>query len=161
MRFTTLAATLASASQATALLAGLSAPATIAPGSRFNLTLIASPRAEPRPEVAVSYGWSANNGFEGALGYNVQSMFLGPSLSDTDNNITILAQAPAREDLIPGRPAGPGPDENMFLNIAFFQLGPGNSYPAISSYNVSVMIGEETSEGVLVGSTTPLLVMYA
>ncbi|CAE7032341.1 hypothetical protein CFE70_004594 [Pyrenophora teres f. teres 0-1] len=160
MRFTTLATTLAAASQATALLSGLAVPAVIAPGSHFNLTLIAEPRAELHPEVAISYGYSPSTGYPGALGDNVKSVFLGPISSNTKHNVTISAKAPSREELIPGRPSGPGTDERMYLNIAFFQLSSNKAYPMIKNFNVSILFGEKTSDN-LVASTIPLNVLYS
>ncbi|KAK1908937.1 hypothetical protein P3342_006818 [Pyrenophora teres f. teres] len=152
MRFTTLATTLAAASQATALLSGLAVPAVIAPGSHFNLTLIAEPRAELHP--------SPSTGYPGALGDNVKSVFLGPISSNTKHNVTISAKAPSREELIPGRPSGPGTDERMYLNIAFFQLSSNKAYPMIKNFNVSILFGEKTSDN-LVASTIPLNVLYS
>ena len=160
MRLTTLTTALATATLATARLSGFAAPATIAPESRFNLTLIAIPRVESTAEVAVSYGYSTNPGFPGTLGYNEQSMVLGPGSSNQPTNHTILAKAPKRANLIPDRPEGPAEGEAMYLNLAIFSLVGVDAYPFIASYNVSVEFGAENSEE-LVGTTTPLLVPYS
>ena len=160
MRLSTLTTALATASLAYASLFGFAVPATIAPDSHFNLTLISIDRVESTTEVAVSYGYSTKPGFPGTLGYNVQSMFLGTGNSNQPTNLTILAKAPKRENLIPDRPEGPAEGEEMYLNLAIFRLVGVGAYPFIASYNVSIAFGAENSDDV-VGTTTRLLVPYS
>ena len=156
MRFTTLAATLATASLASARLVGIAAPSTLTPDTRFNLTLISENFSQAVAEVAVSWGFSTSPGFPGNLGYNVQSVFLGPGSSNTLDNITILAEVPKLEDLVPGSPEGA---DELLLNVAIFSLNGALGFPFVSGFNVTVNIGNET-DGSEVSSYDRLTVLY-
>ncbi|RMZ68448.1 secreted nis1 [Pyrenophora seminiperda CCB06] len=162
MRFTsTTASLLATLPLATSRLIGISAPATISPSTTYNLTLLSENYIQSISDVAFSLGYSTSPSYPGVLGYNVVSHFLGPDLSNQGNkSVVIEVEAPAREDLIPGRPEGPGEGEKLLLNVAVFSLLGALKTPFVANYNVSVGFGEEGGSGEVVSSTEAISITF-
>jgi hypothetical protein len=96
MHFSTIVATLASVSLASARITGFNSPREIKPGDKFDITLITDNATEPVEELSVSWGY-AEAGVEDKnykLGKWISTELLGPAKSNTKDNLTIEAVAP-------------------------------------------------------------------
>lgn len=156
---TTLAATLPSLT--TARLVGLRVPATIAPGATFTATLISenyvsllpplslpplpapSITNHPPPlqiqtvyDVAVAFGTSPAPSHPEWLGTVLASDYLGPALSN-------LAYSP---NFTLTMPATVAQGSEQVVYAALYSLYGASTMPTLSTFNVTAVIGEETSE---------------
>jgi hypothetical protein len=140
MRFSTITASLASAALASARITGIQAPSTIAPNSTFSLTLLTENYIQSVADISVAWGYSLAPGYPGTLGSFISSEYLGPSKSNTLENITISATVP--EALSGAAYAG----KDLLLSAAVYSLYGASNGPVVQAFNVTVKVGEK-SEG--------------
>ncbi|GME31789.1 Secreted protein Nis1 [Neofusicoccum parvum] len=131
---TTLAATLPSLT--TARLVGLRVPATIAPGATFTATLISENYIQTVYDVAVAFGTSPAPSHPEWLGTVLASDYLGPALSN-------LAYSP---NFTLTMPATVAQGSEQVVYAALYSLYGASTMPTLSTFNVTAVIGEETSE---------------
>ncbi|KAF3003183.1 hypothetical protein E8E13_009383 [Curvularia kusanoi] len=143
MRFTTLATSLAAASAASARVVGISAPATLAPNSTFTLTLLTENYIQSVADISVAWGYSLAPGYPTTLGSFVQSAYLGPNKSNTLQNVTVQATVPA------GLANEAYKGKELVLNAGVYSLYGASSSATVAGFNVTVEVGEETSEDVV------------
>jgi hypothetical protein len=141
MRFATLVAGLSSLSLSSAIITGFSVPDTIKPGDRFNLVINTANYIQSVYDVSVAFGIAAGSGYQGALGNIVDSFDLGPSRSNIDTPINEYVTVPN------GIAAGPA-----LFTATFYSLFGAELSPSLTTWNVSVTIGDTTS-GTRVTST--------
>lgn len=139
MRFTTLTATLATLSAASARIIGIEAPSTLAPNSTFNLTLLTENYIQSVADISVAWGYQITPGYPQSLGSFAQSAYLGPNKSNTLENITVQATVP--EGLASDTYNG-----SLLLSAGVTSLYGASAGPVVAGFNVTVKIGEETSE---------------
>lgn len=139
MRFTTFAAGLTTLSAASARIIGIEAPSTLAPNSTFNLTLLTENYIQTVADISVAWGYQLAPGFPLSLGSFVQSAYLGPNKSNTLENITVQATVPEglAADVYNG---------SLVLTAGVTSLYGASAGPVVAGFNVSVKVGEETSE---------------
>lgn len=140
MRFTSLATALTTLSAASARIVGIAAPAVLAPNSTFNLTLLTENYIQAVADISVSWGYAKAPGFRLSLGYFDQSAFLGPNKSNVLQNITVPATVPA--DLADAALWS----GDLVLAAAVHSLLGKSHAPVVEGFNVTVRVGEETSE---------------
>ncbi|EOD46413.1 Secreted protein Nis1 [Neofusicoccum parvum] len=131
---TTLAATLPSLT--TARLVGLRVPATIAPGATFTATLISENYIQTVYDVAVAFGTSPAPSHPEWLGTVLASDYLGPALSN-------LAYSP---NFTLTMPTSVAQGSEQVVYAALYSLYGASTMPTLSTFNVTAVIGEETSE---------------
>ncbi|OAL04595.1 hypothetical protein IQ06DRAFT_290651 [Phaeosphaeriaceae sp. SRC1lsM3a] len=146
MRTSTLLTALTSSSLASARIIGLAAPATLTPNASFTLTLLTENYIQSVADVAVAWGFQTpteNNptGFPYTLGSFANSAYLGPEKSNTLQNVTIDATAPATLEK----------GKDVVLGVAVMSLYGASGGPITQAWNVTVHVGEEAS-GDLVAS---------
>jgi hypothetical protein len=134
MRFSTIAAGLSSLSFSSAIITGFSVPDTIKPGDRFQLIINTANYIQSVYDVGVAFGVAAGSGYQGALGNIVDSFELGPALSNIETPIIEYATVPN------GIAAGPA-----LFTATFYSLFGAELSPTLSTYNVSITIGDTTS----------------
>lgn len=139
MRFSSLVAGLTTLSAASARIIGIEAPSTLAPNSNFTLTLFTENYIQAVADISVAWGYSLAPGYPGSLGSFAQSAYLGPSKSNTFENITVQATVPA--DL-----ASASYNGSLLLSAGVTSLYGASAGPVVMGFNVTVKIGEETSE---------------
>lgn len=145
MRFTTLTTSLAAASAASARIIGISAPSVLAPNSTFNLTLLTENYIQSVADISVAWGYSVAPGFPTALGSFVQSAYLGPNKSNTLENVTVEATVPAQL-------ANDAYNGSLVLSAGVYSLYGASGSVTVMGFNVTVEVGEETSEESVVSS---------
>lgn len=139
MRFASFATALTTLSAASARIIGIEAPSTLAPNSTFNLTLLTENYIQSVADISVAWGYSLAPGYPTTLGAFTQSSYLGPNKSNTLENITIQATVPAAldSDVYNG---------SLILSAGVYSLYGASSGPVVTGFNVTVHVGEETSE---------------
>lgn len=142
MRFTTLATTLTTLTAASARIIGISAPTTLAPNSTFNLTLLTENYIQSVSDISVAWGYSLSPGYPTTLGSFVQSSYLGPNKSNTLENVTVQATVPAQLE-------NEAYNGTLVLSAAVYSLYGASGTVSVAGFNVSVEVGEETSETVV------------
>jgi hypothetical protein len=85
-------------------------------------------------DVAIAFGITPNNGFEGAIGNVLGSYYLGPEQSNTLTNITKWVDVPSSTQQGPAT-----------IAAGLFSLYGASSSTTISNYEVSVNVGSSTS----------------
>src|SRR5690242_1537302 len=138
MRFTNLATTLTTLSAASARIIGISAPSTLAPNSTFTLTLLTENYIQAVNDISVAWGYSLAPGYPAELGSFAQSAYLGPSKSNTLDNITVQATVPAQL-------ASASYNGSLLLSAGVTSLYGASAGPIVVGFNVTVTVGEETS----------------
>jgi hypothetical protein len=138
MRFSTITTTLASAALASARINGIQAPATLEPNKPFELTILTENYIQSVADISVAWGFSLAPGYPGTLGSFISSEYLGPSKSNTLQNITLTVQAP--EGLSGEAYAG----KDLLLTAAVYSLYGASSGPVVQAFNVTVKAGEKT-----------------
>jgi hypothetical protein len=78
MRFSTALAAAASASLASARIAGVDIPSEVEPGVPFELILIGENYIQTVADIGIAYGIQKGKGYPGSLGTVVGSTYLGP-----------------------------------------------------------------------------------
>lgn len=139
MRLASLAAALASLTTSSARIIGIQAPSTLAPNTTFTLTLLTENYIQAVSDISVAWGYSLAPGYPASLGSFTQSSYLGPDKSNTLENITVEATVP------PGL-ASPSWNGSLVLSAGVYSLYGASSGPVVTGFNVSVSVGEETSE---------------
>ena len=140
MRVSTITSTLASAALASARITGIQAPSTIAPDSKFTLTILTENYIQSVADISVAWGYSLAPGYPGTLGSFISSEYLGPDKSNTLENITIEATAPS------GLSGEAYAGKDLLLSAAVYSLYGASSAPIVEAFNVTVKVGE-TTEG--------------
>src|ERR1700712_1656916 len=135
MHISTIFAGLSSLSLSSAIITGFSVPDTIKPGDRFQLTINTANYIQSVYDVGVAFGIASGSGFQGALGNIVDSFDLGPSESNILTPITEYVVVPN------GIPVGPAVFTGSFYSLFGAALA-----PTLTTYNVSVTIGDTTSD---------------
>jgi hypothetical protein len=144
MRFSTFTTALLSTA-ASARIIGLSAPSTLGVNSTFNFTLLTENYIQSVADIAVAYGFqlptTANpTGFPYTLGAFTNSSYLGPLKSNTLTNVSMESVVPDGLD----NDAWKGKD--VVFSVAVMSLYGASGGPVTQSWNVTVQIGEETSD---------------
>ncbi|KAK6346824.1 hypothetical protein TWF696_006932 [Orbilia brochopaga] len=138
MRFTTII-TVAAASfsgLSSAIISGFSVPATIKPGTEgFNFRINTANYIQSVYDVAVAIGVAPGKGFPGALGQVTDSFYLGPEKSNILQPINHWSYLPIT--LQKGT--------NVTLTATFYSLFGAAAAPTLTSWNVTVAIGDTTS----------------
>ncbi|KAL6704689.1 hypothetical protein ACN47E_007971 [Coniothyrium glycines] len=148
MRFSTLAATLTSVSLASARIIGIAAPSTLAPNTTFPLTLLTENYIQTVADIAVAYGFQLPTdtyptGFPFTLGSFTASSYLGANKSNTLTNVTVQAVA---SDLLEG---DNWYGKDVVLTAGVYSLYGASGSTTLTGFNVTVTIGDETSEDVV------------
>ncbi|OCK72993.1 hypothetical protein K432DRAFT_411125 [Lepidopterella palustris CBS 459.81] len=121
-----------------ARLVGIAAPETIAPGSTFNVVIESVDYIQSVYDVSIAFGIAAGKGYPGSMGTVLSSGYLGPSQSNTQDNITYSITLPATT-----------PKGKSLLSAGLFSLYGAVGDPTITSFNVSVTVGDVTSESLV------------
>lgn len=151
MRFTPLATTLAALSTASARIIGISSPSTLAPNSTFTLTLLTENYIQSVSDISVAWGYSLAPGYPTTLGSFVQSAYLGPSKSNTLENVTI-------EAMVPAQLANEAYNGSLVLNAGVYSLYGASGSVTVTGFNVSVEVGEETGGEIVESEGTAWIV---
>ncbi|OCL13710.1 hypothetical protein AOQ84DRAFT_310092 [Glonium stellatum] len=135
MRFETILAAGASLlTLSSARIVGIAVPETIKPGDTFNAIIIVEDYIQSVYDVAIAFGIAPAAGYPGSLGTPITSGYLGPAQSNVLQNITYAMSMPASTATGQAKFAA-----------ALFSLYGAVSDPTITSFNVSVTIGDSTS----------------
>ncbi|KAF2186285.1 hypothetical protein K469DRAFT_540081, partial [Zopfia rhizophila CBS 207.26] len=122
-----------------ARIAGLAAPATLAPNSPYTLTVITENYIQRVYDVSVAWGYVAAPGFPQSLGRDVGSSYLGPDKSNILTNISIETTAPA------GLREAANAEGKVLLSAAVYSLYGALAQPTVANFNVTVQVGDQTS----------------
>lgn len=140
MRFSTLAATLATTSLTAARIVGIAAPSTLCPNSTFPLTLLTENYIQAVADIAVAYGFQLPTntnptGYPYTLGQSTGSVYLGPSKSNTLKNVTVEAfvSDALAGDYFMGK--------NVVLSAGVYSLYGASGGATVTGFNVTVKIG--------------------
>lgn len=142
MRFTTLTAALTAASLTSARIIGISAPSTVAPNEPFNLTLLTEGYIQTVADISVAWGYTFTP-YNKTIGSLVSSAYLGPDKSNTRENVTVPATAPASFN---------GTSyfgKDIVLTAAVTSLYGASGSVTTQGFSVTVKVGDETSEDVV------------
>lgn len=145
MRASAITAALTTASLASARIIGIAAPSTLAPNSTFTLTLLTENYIQTVADVSVAWGFqlptTANpTGYPYTLGSFADSAYLGPSKSNTLENVTISATVPA------GLASESWNGKDVVLSAGVHSLYGASGSPTVTGFNVTVKIGEQTGD---------------
>lgn len=151
MRFTSLATALTTLSAASARIIGIEAPSTLAPNSKFNLTLLTEGYIQSVADISVAWGYSLAPGYPLSLGAFTQSSYLGPDKSNTREKVTVEATVP--ESL-----ASDSWNGSLVLSAGVYSLYGASSGPVVTGFNVTVHVGDETSEETVKSNGTAWIV---
>lgn len=138
MRAATVISTLATASLAAARLTGLAAPSTLAPSQPFTLTLLTENYIQSVADISIAWGYSLAPGYPLTVGSFPSSSYLGPDKSNQLENVTIDATAPKELEQWAGK--------EVVLAGSLFSLYGASGTPSVTNFNVTVTVGNETSE---------------
>ncbi|KAJ4299539.1 hypothetical protein N0V90_004785 [Kalmusia sp. IMI 367209] len=141
MRASTVFSGLATATLASARLTGLAAPSTLAPSQPFTLTLITENYIQTVADISIAWGYAPAPGFPHSLGSFANSSYLGPTKSNQLKNVTIETTAPAELEQWAGK--------EVVLAGSLFSLYGASGGPSVTNFNVTVSIGDETSDDVV------------
>ena len=136
MRLSTLTTTLATASLATARIIGIQIPSTLSPNASFPLTLLTEGYIQSVADVAVAWGFSAAPGYPYSLGPFTESAYLGPDKSNTRENITLNANAPAQLQNWMG--------QDVVLSASLMSLYGASGGPTVTNFNATFKVVEGT-----------------
>ncbi|TVY73245.1 hypothetical protein LSUE1_G003219, partial [Lachnellula suecica] len=114
---------------------GITAPATIAPGQDFNVTLETQNYIQTIYDVAVVFGLAPGQGHPDTLGTVIASEYLGPSKSN------IIVPIVYTVSVDKNTPVG-----SSTLSASVMSLYGVSSGPTLSNYNVTVVVGDVVSE---------------
>ncbi|KAL1596660.1 hypothetical protein SLS60_009308 [Paraconiothyrium brasiliense] len=138
MRASSFGSVLATASLASARLTGLAAPATLAPSQPFTLTLLTENYIQTVADVSIAWGYSLAPGYPLTLGNPNDSAYLGPDKSNQLDNVTIETTAPKELENWKGK--------EVVLAGSLFSLYGASGTPSVTNFNVTVTVGDETSD---------------
>jgi Nis1 family len=139
MRFQTILAAGASLlTLSSARIVGIAVPETIKPGDTFNAIIEVENYIQSVYDVAIAFGITPGSGYPGSLGTPITSGYLGPDHSNTLQNISYAMTMPA------STAAG-----QAKFAAALLSLYGAVSDPTITSFNVSVTIGDSTSSNLV------------
>ena len=139
MRFQTILAAGASLlTLSSARIVGVAVPETIKPGDTFNAIIEVEDYIQSVYDVAIAFGIAPGSGYPGSLGTPITSGYLGPDQSNTLQNISYAMTMPA------STAAG-----QAKFAAALLSLYGVASDPTITSFNVSVTIGDSTSSNLV------------
>jgi len=134
MKFTAAIATLSTLGLSSAIITGISVPKTIKPGDGFNARINTANYIQSVYDVAVAFGVAPGSGFQGALGQVTDSFYLGPGQSNVVTPITKWTILPSS--------IGKG---QATYSAAFYSLFGAAAGPTLTTYNVTITVGDETS----------------
>ncbi|EPS45336.1 hypothetical protein H072_712 [Dactylellina haptotyla CBS 200.50] len=117
-----------------AIITGISVPATIKPGDGFNLYINTANYIQSVDDIAIALGVAPGKGYPGSLGQVTDSFYLGPSQSNVLYRIPKWTSIPATI-----------PKGNATYTAAVFSLYGAADAQTLTSYNVTVAIGDTTS----------------
>ncbi len=139
MRFQTLATALTTATLASARIAGIAAPTTIAPNTPFTLTILTENYIQTVADIALSWGYMpAGQAYSYTIGSYASSAYLGPADSNVLHNITIDAVAPEGLSAFAG--------QNVILTAGVYSLYGVSGEATVTGFNVSVAVGTSKSD---------------
>ncbi|KAJ6257000.1 hypothetical protein Dda_7883 [Drechslerella dactyloides] len=117
-----------------AIISGISVPATIKPGDGFNFRINTANYIQSVSDIAVAIGVAPGKGFQGALGQIIDSFYLGPEKSNIVTPIVKWIQTPST--------LGKG---NVTLTATFYSCYGAASAPTLVTYTVPIALGDVTS----------------
>ncbi|KAF9690628.1 hypothetical protein EKO04_011279 [Ascochyta lentis] len=138
MRFTSLATALTTLSAASARIVGIEAPSTLAPNSKFNLTLLTGSYVQSVDDISVAWGYAIAPGYPASLGAFSQSSYLGPKKSNTLEKITV-------EATVPDGLSSDSYNGTLVLTAGVYSLYGASAGPVVAGFTVEVQVGDETS----------------
>ncbi|KAF8417922.1 hypothetical protein EV426DRAFT_620892 [Tirmania nivea] len=115
------------------IITGIAVPDTVKAGEGFNLRITTSNYIQRVYDVSVAVGIAPGDGFPDSLGQVLESYYLGPEQSNILTNIT---------KWVPLTNIGKGPAR---VTAAITSLWGAAAFPQITTYNVSVTVGDYTS----------------
>ncbi len=136
-----LVSSLALLSSASARIVGLAAPAAIAAGQPFTVSLLTENYIQSVYDVAAAFGITPGSGFPGSLGNVIGSNYLGPDDSNTIEQLNFTVS------IDKSTVAGPAT-----LSASVFSLYGASSGPTLVPFNVSVIVGDTTSTEIVKSS---------
>ncbi|RVD89844.1 uncharacterized protein DFL_000834 [Arthrobotrys flagrans] len=117
-----------------AIITGISAPATIKPGDGFNFYINTANYIQSVDDIAIAVGIAGGKGFPGALGQVTDSWYLGPEKSNIVTRIPHWTSIPSTT-----------PKGKATYTAAIFSLYGAADTQTLVTYNVTVTIGDKTS----------------
>ncbi|KAF3904894.1 hypothetical protein ABW20_dc0107534 [Dactylellina cionopaga] len=117
-----------------AIITGISVPATIKPGDGFNLYINTANYIQSVDDIAIAVGIAPGKGFPGALGQVTDSFYLGPSQSNVLYRIPKWTSIPSTIQ-----------KGNATYTAALFSLFGAADAQTLTTFNVSIAIGDKTS----------------
>ncbi|KAK7544072.1 uncharacterized protein J3D65DRAFT_598741 [Phyllosticta citribraziliensis] len=118
-----------------ARLVGVKVPSTIAPGDLINVKLVSENYIQSVYDVSVAFGLAPDASYGFALGSVAGAQFLGPGNSNKLEDIQVLISLP-----------NDAPTGQQIFGAAVTSLYGASSSPVISSFNVTVTVGDKTSD---------------
>lgn len=114
---------------------GISAPSTVAPGVPFTISVLTQNYIQTVYDVAIGFGISAGAGYPGTLGNVLATEYLGPDKSNviTPLNFTVSVS----ESFAKGEAT---------IAASLMSLYGASSAPTLGEWNVTVTVGDATSE---------------
>ncbi|KAK5692834.1 hypothetical protein LTR17_025244 [Elasticomyces elasticus] len=134
MRGTTVFSFAAAVAPASARIAGIAAPSSIAAGSDFTITIITENYIQSVTDVSAAFGFTGTV-FPDSLGSYLTSVYLGPSQSNILTNISVSASVPA------SYAAG----SSYHLTAAITSLYGAAYLPTITFFDLPVTLSNVTS----------------
>ncbi|EGR48812.1 hypothetical protein MKX07_000006 [Trichoderma sp. CBMAI-0711] len=119
---------------ASARIAGIAVPETVAPGSTIKGLILTENYIQTVYDVAVAWGFAHGEGYPQSLGQVLDSSYLGPNLSNTVNNITQYLTIPASAE-----------KGEALISASVFSLYGAVYGPTLTNFNVSITVGDSTS----------------
>ncbi|KAF6826312.1 hypothetical protein CMUS01_09496 [Colletotrichum musicola] len=121
---------------ASARIYGIALPETVKAGDQVNTIIETQNYIQSVQDIAIAFGIAPEaSAFPGTLQNVMGSFYLGPEKSNILDNITETVTIPA--DLAAGK---------YVVSAGLFSLYGASSGPTISNYNVTVTVGDVTSD---------------
>jgi Nis1 family len=141
MHFSNIFTTLATLGLSQAIITGISVPATIKPGDGFNAYINTADYIQSVYDVAVAFGVAPGAGYQGALGQVIDSFYLGPEQSN------VVQPIPKWVTMSSTVQQG-----QAIVSAAVFSLYGAADAQTLTTYNVTVTIGDATSTNYVTSS---------
>ncbi|KAF1955061.1 hypothetical protein CC80DRAFT_493403 [Byssothecium circinans] len=121
----------------TAILTGISVPATLAPSAPYTITLLSENYIQAVADVAVAWGYATPaSAYPRTLGGYTSSSYLGPDKSNQLENVTVETTAPAELGNL---------GTEAVVSVSLFSLFGKGGTPSVQTWNVTVGVGESVS----------------
>ncbi|BDD63679.1 hypothetical protein MPDQ_000597 [Monascus purpureus] len=134
MRLSFVAAVTGLLGLASARIEGFAVPKTIKPGESFDAVLMGYNYIQTVAEIAAAFGVQPGQGYPGAIGTSLGSVYLGPANSNKIGNLSFPVTIPA--DTAKGQAS---------VSAALFQIYGASGSPSVEIFNLTVTLGDVTS----------------